>query len=125
MSRIETATTIAGTMTASMASHILCCGLLPFAVNTSVQAFASHLGLQLGLAILTTILIASTVTLWEKHRHENVCKHQSSCSFNLSRHLLRNLVIGGIAYGFFGLLTHIPAVHHELVHFFDPNHIHI
>lgn len=116
MSRFETVTTVAGTMTASMASHILCCGILPMAVNGSLQAAASHLGLQVGLAILTTITIATGVTFWEKQRHVHVCTAHSHDHFKFERHLVRNLVIGAIAYGFFSLLTHVPMIHHGLEH---------
>lgn len=119
MSRFETVTTITGTMAASMASHILCCGILPFAVNSSLQAAASHMGLQLGLAVLTTMMIATGVTVWEKHRHAHVCSHQSHCRFSWRKHLSRNLVVGGLAYGFFSLLTHVPFVHHGLEHLLE------
>lgn len=116
MSQFETATTALGAMTAAMAGHILCCGILPMAVNGSLQAAASHLGLQLGLAVVTTLAIAAAVTLWEKHRHAKICQAHSHDHFRFQHHLLRNVVVGGIAYGFFTALTHVPIVHHGLEH---------
>lgn len=116
MSRLETATTAFGAMLAAMGSHILCCGILPMAVNGSLQAAASHLGLQLGLAVLTTLAIATVVTLWERRRHAAICQASSHDHFRFEHHLLRNIVIGFIAYGFFTFLTHVPMVHHGLEH---------
>lgn len=116
MSRLESTTTAFGAMVAAFGGHILCCGILPMAVNGSLQAAASHLGLQLGLAVLTTLAIATGVTFWEKSRHQTICQAASHDHFRFENHLLRNIVIGFIAYGFFTFLTHVPVVHHGIEH---------
>ena len=119
MSRFETTATIATSFVASIGSHVFCCGLLPLALNASAGALLSSAGAQVGFAIVTALLVASGVTLYERHRHQTVCATGHSCShkhskFNLHRHFLRNLLVGGIAYTLFTSLSHLPLIHHGL-----------
>lgn len=114
----ETALTIGGSVFGSIFSHLICCGLLPMALNASAGALLSSLGVQIGFAIASTLLVASAVTLFEKRRHHHACNisGHNHCAphFNLRRHFLRNLAVGIVVYTTVYGITHIPAVHHVL-----------
>lgn len=115
MSREETALTIGGSIFGSLFSHIFCCGLLPFALNASASAVLGGLGMQIGMAIITTLAVATGVTLFEKHRHQTTCKTSGHCGcvahFHFQKHFIRNLIIGICAYSFFAVVTHLPGIH--------------
>ena len=125
MSRVETSMTVGSSMLASAFSHIFCCGLLPMAINASASALLGGIGAQIGVAIVTTLLVATGVTYFEKHRHETACAGKGNCShtgFNIQKHFLRNLCIGTVTYVFFAVLSHLPAVHDVIDHIFDISH---
>lgn len=118
MSRFETTAAITASLIASIGSHVLCCGVLPLALNASAGAMLSSLGVQLGFAGLTVVLMATGVTFYERHRHRTLCARRASCrhrySFNMRHHFLRNLVVGGIAYMVFTGVTRLGVVHEGL-----------
>lgn len=113
---METTMAIGSSVIASLFSHVFCCGLLPFALNASASVFLSGLGMQIGFAMLTLLGVATGVTFFEKHRHVTACASGCGCvkRFDFQRHFARNLLAGLCAYGFFTVLTHIPAVHHGM-----------
>jgi len=95
---------------------------LPLAVNASANAVLSSLGMKIGVAIVTTLLVAAGVTVFEKHRHLTACKKSNSCGctpeFNQRRHFLRNLLIGSIVYTVVYVATHLPGIHAVLERYF-------
>jgi len=111
----ETALTIGTSIIGSLFSHVFCCGLLPFALNAGASALLGGIGAQIGIAIVTTLAVATGVTFYEKHRHETKCASDGSCGcshkFNFAKHFTRNLIIGICTYSFFATLTHLQAVH--------------
>lgn len=102
----ETALTIGGSVVGSIFSHVFCCGLLPMAFNASAGALLSSIEVQIGFAIITTLMVAMAVTLYEKRRHKD-CNHR----FNIKKHLIKNSVVGGSIYFLVYTATHLPGMH--------------
>jgi hypothetical protein len=128
LSRIETTMTIGTSIVAALFSHMFCCGLLPMVLNASASAVMGSLTAQFGVAILTTLAIATGVTFYECHRHASHVHgihcaghhdHDHNGPFNTKVHFVRNLIIGSITFTFFAFLTHLPAVHNFLEQIFN------
>lgn len=116
MSRLETSMTIAGTMLAFMAGHLVCCGILPLMLNASAHAMVGAAGFDLLLALLTIPATAYGVTLWERRRHATICASgKGQCShrdrFRFTHHLVRNLIIGTLAFAAFHFLFEALQIH--------------
>ncbi len=127
MSRIETSMTIGSSVLAALFSHIFCCGLLPMVLNASASAVLGSVSAQIGVAILTTLAIATGVTLYERHRHATHVHgihcvghhHDHHTPFNIRKHFIRNLIIGSVTFMVFAFVTHLPVVHHLLEQVFN------